>query len=73
MAGRDVFLDRCDADRRCVELPAVTPIMIHPVRDARRGGYSVTADYLCPRGHTWSCGWSATEEMLHDYDGETAA
>lgn len=73
MAGRDVFLDRCDADRRCVDLPAVRPIMIHATWDAACGDYSVMADYLCPRGHTWSCGWAATQDMLDAYDGETAA
>jgi hypothetical protein len=65
MAAIYEFLDRCDADRACIDLPAVKPVLIHAVWDPKRSNYSVNADYLCPRGHVWRCGWGASSEMLY--------
>lgn len=42
---------------RCPDCP--TRVVVPPVQVSRAdNGHGVTADYLCPHGHTWHTGWA---------------
>ncbi len=55
------YTDRCP---RCQPRRVVPPSL---VRRATTGN-GVRADYLCPRGHTWSTNWMWWENRPHDTD-----
>lgn len=55
-SDRPRYVDNCnDCWPRRVHVP---PVMVTPAES----GHGVTADYLCPAGHTWRTGWNYGDE-----------
>ncbi|GAA4439572.1 hypothetical protein GCM10023170_011280 [Phytohabitans houttuyneae] len=59
------YADRCP---KCRIRTVVPPLLVR--RNQR--GTGVTADYACPRGHTWYTNWAWWTGAPHSTDSEAA-